>query len=148
MAQQLSLIPVQVTFHPGAIGTSRPLFTFILDGVVIPPGEIMYIRVPSGIGMIVFQLDTAEGSEQAYFQTEPIQWFGTDLDGNRVNTPLPLPSSFSFDRVNDTLLKVVDFNSNLSPLPADKNHWFNLIVAYEGNTYGSDPSIVNEPPIQ
>ncbi len=98
--------------------------------------------------MIVFSLGTQEGSEhEAFFQTYPIQWFKTDSEGNKTNTPLPIPGSFSFERTSDKLLKLFDFNANLSKSLIDTNHWFNLVVTYDGKTYGSDPSIVNQPPI-
>jgi len=45
-------------------------------------------------------------------------------------------------RVGDYHVTLLDFNSATEPL----SHRFNVVVAYMGQTYGSDPIIINEPP--
>jgi hypothetical protein len=147
VAQELKLFQVEVTFHPEALPpSSGPLFTFILNGKVIPPGEIMSIPVLSGIGMIVFNLKTTPGFREASFQTSAVQWFETGPNGEMRDNPVPAPGMFWVERSTDQVVRLIDFNSNHSNEVSEKTHWFNLVVAYEGKTYGADPSIVNEPP--
>ena len=98
--------------------------------------------------MIVFNLTTVPGfGEEAYFQTVPIQWLGTGEDGLQTPIPVAVPGMFAFERSTDRLVRLTDFNSNWSTLPKESVHWFNLVVSYGGKTYGADPSIVNQPPI-
>lgn len=144
--QTLSLFHIGVEFHPDAIGNpSGTLFTFTWeDGQPLPNNQI---PVPSGIGMIVFNLSTAPGSPtEALFQTSPVQWFATGLDGEATPLPIPTPGMFWVERAADQVVRLIDYNSNQSSLVREQTHWFNLVVAYDGNTYGADPSIVNEPP--
>lgn len=97
--------------------------------------------------MIVFNLTTAPDSEdEASFQTSPIQWFGTSTNGERLPNPIPTPGMFWVERAADQVARLIDFNSNRSHLDHESIHWFNLVVAYKGQTYGADPSIVNQPP--
>lgn len=144
---KLSLFNVEVEFNPSAIlDPVLPMFAFTVNGLITPPGELTVIPVPSGIGMIVFRLSTLGDGPGASFQTNAIQWFATDPDGLNSNNPTEAPGMFSFHRQSDTIVRLIDFNSNLSESPQETTHWFNIVVAYEGQTYGSDPSIVNEPP--
>lgn len=137
----VNLFQIQVTFNPGNIGTQNPLFTF--------GGDITgtTITVPPGPAMIVFHLDTAPPTIPAKFQTAPVQWFGTDGNGNSTGEPAPVPGMFSVQRANENSVTLLDFNVNKNNIAQEMNHWFNLVVAYDGQTYGSDPSIVNQPPV-
>lgn len=99
--------------------------------------------------MIVFHLTTAitpESLDEAYFQTSPIQWFETDSEGRRRDRPIATPGMFWVERAADKVVRLIDFNSNNSPLASEQIHWFNIVVAYKGKTYGADPTIINQPP--
>ncbi len=145
---ELNIFTVDVRFHPAAINEpGQPLFTFRLGDLDIPPGSVMSISVPSGIAMIVFTLTTEPGgSAEAFFQTVPVQWLGTGIDGGKLGNPVAVPGMFSFDRLGENTVRLIDFNSNQSTLLKEKTHWFNLLVSYGGNTFSADPSIVNLPP--
>ena len=145
----LNLLRIQVTFNPDNIGSldpeENPLFTFSgdIEGTNIP--------IPSGIAMIVFNLDTAPTTilpapAPAVFQTSPIQWFETAEGGSSTNNPTLLPGMFMFQRIGDTTVTLLDFNSNQSEELVNTNHWFHIVVVYNTFTYGSDPTIINQPP--
>jgi hypothetical protein len=122
--------------------------TFDVSKIHLPEGPISTnlidrrLTVPQGITMIVFLLETinSPSSEVAVFQTSPIQWFQAD-----GTTPAPTPKMFIVQRLGDQNITILDFNS--TPPPSPLSHTFNIVVAYGGQTYGSDPTIVNEPPI-
>ena len=137
----VNVFHIQVTFHPENIGRSSGLFTFRGDIVGTT------ITVPYGPAMIVFHLDTDPPTIPAMFQTSPVQWFGTDVNGESNGLPAKTPGMFSVQRSNDHSITLLDFNVNRINSAQDKNHWFNLVVAYNGQTYGSDPTIVNDPPM-
>lgn len=145
-----NLLRVTVTFNPNNIGNpdpaANPLFTFSGDIVGTT------ITVPAGLGLIVLDLETVPipilpAPAPAVFQTTPVQWFRTGADGTSTFEPSLRPGMFMFQRIGDQTVTLLDFNSNQSSEPVDKNHWFHLIVVYNKNTYGSDPSIVNDPPV-
>jgi hypothetical protein len=135
------LLEIFATFHPGNIGTSNPLFTFSGDI------EGTTIRVPRGLAMIVFHLETDPPTIPALFQTSPVQWFGTDLNGNSTGRPVETPGMFVVQRADENSVTLLDYNVNRRDSAPDMIHWFNLVVAYDGKTYGADPTIVNEPPV-
>ncbi|HTQ80438.1 MAG TPA: hypothetical protein VMM92_10615 [Thermoanaerobaculia bacterium] len=140
----LNLFRIEATFHPENIGVSgAPLLTY--SGDITPDREV---SVPAGIALIVFNLNTSPSSPiKALFQTSPVQWFETQLDGTNSRVPTLLPDMFMFQRIGDTTVTLLDFNSNQLNSDFDKNHWFNLVLSYDGATYGSDPMIINEPPV-
>lgn len=137
MAQQIpvNVLQIQVTFYPGNIGSPNPLFSFSgdIDGTTIP--------VPPGFAMIIFSLTTDQAIPpavgQAIFQTSPVQWMSED------GTPTETPGMFTVQRAHDASVTLLDFNANMQG--PDEPHVFNLVVAYNGQTYGADPSIVNQP---
>jgi hypothetical protein len=140
----LSRLVIEVTFHPENIGTDSSIFTF--GGDITLPEKV--ITVPQGIGMIIFNLQTQPATAgQAVFQTSPIEWLGTTPEGKSTGIPVLAPHMFVFQRIGDNILTLIDFNSNQFDTDFDKNHPFNLVVLYNSQTYGSDPTIVNEPPM-
>ena len=149
----LNYFSIDVEFLPENIGTSDSLFEFTMDGEVLPDKRII---VFPGITMLIFTLRTrppivGPAPPPAVFQTSPIQWFETVREGPEAglnsNAPTQTPGMFLVQRLGDTVLTLVDFNSNPFDTDFDKNHWFNLVVTFsDGKTYGSDPVIVNEPP--
>ena len=144
---KLTLFQVGVEFNPPAITDPLlPLFIFTLNGERIPPDQTMVIPVDSGIAMIVFNLTTLPGFPNASFQTSPIQWFETGLNGERRDNSIPTPGMFWVEKSSEQVVRLIDFNSNHSHEVHEKTHWFNIVVAYEGKTYGADPTIINEPP--
>jgi hypothetical protein len=145
---ELSRKVIEVTFHPENIGTESSIFTF--SGDIELPAKT--IKIPQGIGMIIFNLLTAPTTANpapppALFQTAPVEWFETTPEGIATNVPKLAPHMFVFQRIGDTTLTLLDFNSNQIDTDFDKNHPFNLVITYDGQTYGSDPVIVNEPPV-
>ncbi|HEV7506290.1 MAG TPA: hypothetical protein VGS07_15400 [Thermoanaerobaculia bacterium] len=120
----LMMSQVAVTFDASSLAISTD----------IPPSEGLLI--PAGITMIVLTLSTINGTSEAVFQTAPIQWFAAD----NPFAPADPPALFVIQRHGDKKVTLLDFNS------APDSHRFNIVVAYEGNTYGSDPMIINEPP--
>jgi hypothetical protein len=138
LERPLTIYEIQVTFHPGNIGSPAPLFTF--QGNIDP--ETNTITVLPGLAMIIFSLETEEMMPpefgQAIFQTSPVQWMNAQ-DG----TPTETPGMFTVQRAHGTAVTLLDFNANMQG-PAE-THVFNLVVAYKGQTYGADPSIVNQP---
>ena len=105
------------------------------------------IRIPQGLSMLVFELKTIkeEGSDlEAQFPTYPIEWFLRDPVTN-LTRPIPQPECFQVQFFNEQRCTILDFNSVLRA--SEKNeHPFNVVVAYNNKTYGSDPTIVNQPP--
>lgn len=130
---------IKVIFDPTPISAGGlPIFTFE------PAGPY---SIPQGLTMIVFTLDTSgDGDAEALFQTTPVQWFETAEDGDATTNPALLPGMFMFQRLGDQLVTLLDFNSNPSGGSKDMNHHFNVVVTYDGETYGSDPTIINLPP--
>ena len=156
MELPVNMLKIDVTFYPDNIGLKGPLFGFTGDvGIIVIDGaEYPKISVPQGIAMIVFTLSTYTAPtikhqplSSAVFQTSPVQWFETAKEGGgNSGEPALEPLMFMSQRIGDQTLTLIDFNSNQSVLEFDKNHWFNLVIAYEDRTYGSDPVIVNMPP--
>ena len=128
---ELSFQSVTVTFNPAGIpNPDIPILTFSNREIV----------VPAGIGMITFHLETVgvSQSEGARFQTSPLQW----LDPQNPEVPILDPHMFVLQRIGDWDLTLVDYNSVLG---SSVTHLFNIVVVYQGQTYGSDPTIINEP---
>lgn len=103
-------------------------------------GEDRMIYVPQGIAMLSFHLVTTGNSSpstDAAFQSVPIQWF--EEDGK---TPMPQPGAYTVQWFKPNHFSVIIFNSAID----ENKHLFNVIVTYDGNTYGSDPTIVTQPP--
>lgn len=101
------------------------------------------IRIKQGISMLVFTLETIpDGSGlEAQFPTYPIEWF---VQSSKGTMPVGQPECFQVQFFNEKRCTIVDFNTVLD---AETNkHPFNVVVAYDGKTYGSDPTIINEPP--
>jgi len=97
------------------------------------------ITIPQGIGMISFQLETINNPPgmDAGFQTVPIQWL--EPDGL---TPMPQPNSYVVQWFRPKVFTLTCFNSVV-----DLNtQLFNIVVLYDGKTYGDDPTIVTQPP--
>lgn len=127
-AAAINMTTVQVSFDPATSSLSTD----------IPPTGI---SVPQGISMIVLQLSTSDAgptSPQAVFQTVPIQWF----DFANPTLPTRQADTYLVQRVSDFQFTIVVFNS--APVPV--SHRFNIVVAYDGKTFGADPVIINEPP--
>ncbi len=141
----VTLYTIGVTFLPQNIGTEDPLFSLAgdIDGEF--EGQAgNFIIVEQGIGIINFQLDQTADPDTGFvpqFPTNPVGWFN-NTENNQV--PQPQAACFQVSWYNSFRFTVLDFNSALPPNP--EFHAFNIIVAYEGQTYGSDPVIVNMPP--
>lgn len=134
-------ITITVTFDPSKIATEDGPIS--LDGpftIVQPPfpqPRQKLLSIAQGMSLIVFRLAPIAGDIQPQFPTYPIEWFGGD--GN----PISQPECFDVHWYNPNQCTVIDTNSALVSNP----HNFNVVVAYNGRTYGSDPTIVNEPPM-
>jgi hypothetical protein len=144
MATALQNVTVTVTFNPANIGTptgpislssNSPDFT-LGNPTGDPPTQI---SVHPGICMIVFSLAPVEGSLiQPQFPTYPFVWFNQE-----GGSSIPQPDCYDVHWYNTNQCTVVDFNSALNTNP----HVFNILVSYNNQTYGTDPVIVNEPPM-
>lgn len=147
---ELQRLVIEATFHPDRIGNPDPemfpLFTF--SGDIDPSTREITVR--QGIAMIIFNLNAEQIGTPPFpevmFQTDPIQWFKTAENGGSTGNPALAPHMFMFQRIGDKTVTLIDFNSNQSHAPVDENHVFNLVVTYNNNTYGSDPTIINLPP--
>ncbi|HEX3529501.1 MAG TPA: hypothetical protein VH988_20775 [Thermoanaerobaculia bacterium] len=135
-------ITINVIFDPSKITTPEGPIT--LDGpftIIQPPPPApsrKQLSIAQGITMIVFKLaPAAPGDPQPQFPAYPIEWF--DGDGNTIAQP----DCFDVHWYNPNQCTVLDSNSALVANP----HVFNVVVAYNNKTYGSDPTIVNEPPM-
>src|SRR5262249_59681406 len=114
-------------FQPENIGSGSSLFTF--SGDIEDPTTLKLIKIPSGIGIIVFNLSTAPGAPyQAVFQTSPIEWLEITPEGGTTNLPTLAPHMFVFQRIGNNTVTLIDFNSNQFDTDFDKNHPFNLVV--------------------
>jgi hypothetical protein len=137
----MQTMTVAVTFDPGNL--TAPEGPITLDGpffTIIPPPPspaVRQLRIAQGITLIVFQLLPTLADPQPQFPTYPIEWF--DGDGNTI----PQPECFDVHWYNPHQCTVVDTNSAL----VSNSHVFNILVAYNKMTYGTDPVIVNEPPM-
>jgi hypothetical protein len=110
--------------------------TFTFSGPDIVNREI---TVEQGISMIGFSLTTAQGSEfDALFQSDPIQWF--EEDGV---TPMVQPSTYLVQWFRPKYCTITCFNAD----EFMNIHNFNIVIAYNGQTFGTDPVIVNQPPM-
>jgi hypothetical protein len=135
----LNMVEVIATFNPTNIGSpTNPLSTNIEpDGLRIEPGLTMIVM------KLVTSPDPPSGILPAVFQTNPIQWF----DADNAAAPVLDPGMYLIQRIGDNQITLLDFNSNFSWVGENMNHRFNLIVNYNGATYGGDPMIINEPPV-
>jgi len=107
-----------------------------------PPSPPSSLLIQQGISIIVFEVVTLnQGSgPEAQFPTYPIEWFTNN--GGEFNTPIAQPDCFQVHWYNPRQCTVIDTNSALF----ENSHPFNVVVAYENQTYGTDPVIVNMPP--
>jgi|GEM_PF-3208608 len=106
-----------------------------------PPPAPKQLLIPQGISLIVFEVVTEPPGSipEAQFPTYPIEWF---TPTEPFNTPIAQPECFQVHWYNPRQCTVVDTNTALF----GNQHPFNVVVAYENKTYGSDPVIVNQPP--
>lgn len=136
---ELSQYPVQVYFDVNNLADPiRIESSFFLPGTKDLP-------IPQGISLIVLQLipvNTVVGGPQPQFPTYPIEWFEW-LDDGITTRAMPQPEWFQVQRFNEIRCTIVDFNTALRN--ENNRHPFNVVVAYNNKTYGSDPTIVNEP---
>lgn len=109
-----------------------------------PPPPVETISIAQGIGMIIFtMLPTLSATDglRAEFPSNPVGWFNST---NPDQTALIWPQNFQVQWFDQNRFTLVDFNSAL----VRNEHAFNVIVAYGGQTYGADPTIINDPPIE
>lgn len=105
------------------------------------------LHVAQGVQLIVFSLQPVNGGigPQPQFPAYPIEWLGGP--GGPMLAP---PATFHAQWFNTNRFTLVDYNSTLwegeGVTPAGDEHVFNVVVVWEGNTYGSDPTIINDPP--
>lgn len=102
------------------------------------------LRVQQGINMIVLGLETtnkADGDPDAEFPIYPVVWFTTDREG--YQSTIHQPECFDVQWHNHQQCTLVDTNSSL----IEKPHKFNVLVSYKEQTYGTDPVIINQPPL-
>jgi len=135
----LNRYKLTVFFDTEKVGTGEDPIK--IEGPFDPPGS-KNLPIPQGIGLIVLEVVTLPlGSvPEAQFPTYPIEWFVNN--GGEFNTPIAQPECFQVHWYNPRQCTVVDTNTALF----ENSHPFNVVVAYENKTYGSDPAIVNEPP--
>jgi hypothetical protein len=107
------------------------------------PSQRYRLHVPQGIHLIHFQLATLRPAfppgpivPDAMFPSYPVQW----LDAQQRTAPQP--PSYSGQFFTPFQFVLVIFNAAAFQVP----HQFSLAVVYEGKTYVSDPTIINEPP--
>lgn len=103
------------------------------------------LTVPQGISLIILQLthqDLPDGAPKPEFPTYPIEWFEW-LDDGTTTRAVQQSEWFQVQRFNEIRCTIVDFNTAL--INEKNRHPFNVVVAYNNKTYGSDPTIVNEP---
>lgn len=125
----VNMLSVGVQYNP-----SNNTFTF--SGPDIVDREI---QVEQGISMIGFSLTTAPESEyEALFQSDPIQWF--EEDGV---TPMAQPSAYLVQWFRPKYCTLTCFNAD----EFENAHTFNIVIAYNGQTFGTDPTIINQPPM-
>jgi hypothetical protein len=138
VAASLTKFKLTVFFHTERIGTGEDPIE--IEGPFDPP-DSKNLRVPQGIGLIVFEVVTLPlgSTPEAQFPTYPIEWFTNN--GGEFNTPIAQPESFEVRWYNPRQCTVIDTNTALF----ENSHPFNVVVAYKNNTYGSDPTIINEP---
>ncbi|HEY0515184.1 MAG TPA: hypothetical protein VGH73_25025 [Thermoanaerobaculia bacterium] len=134
---------ITVYFDTSAIGSPGGPITIAKGPVspVIPP-PLKELLIPQGISIIVFAVVTLNQGDgpEAQFPTYPIEWFVNN--GGPYNTPVAQPDCFQVHWYNPRQVTVVDTNSALF----ENRHPFNVVVAYENQTYGTDPTIINQPP--
>lgn len=136
MPPTLNTYPIKVYFSMLKLHNSENPISF---GGIGPDNPL---SIPQGVSTITFSLEVIDGEPDGLvaFPTFPIEWF----DAEDPETPVAQPEWFTIQRLNSAYFVVVDFNS----APVRMNHPFNVLVSYQNRTYGSDPTIVNEPPIQ
>lgn len=116
-----------------------------IEGPFTPPTSKDLLIKP-GIALIVLELVTlhrAEGGPAAEFPTYPIEWFDWLEDGAGTRATSQ-PECFQVQRFSETRCTIVDYNTTLH-WSGSSSHPFNVAVSYNNKTYGSDPTIVNEP---
>jgi hypothetical protein len=108
-----------------------------------PPAERYQLPVPQGVHLIHFQLKTKQPESppepilaDAMFPSYPVQWLDAQLK------TAAQPPSYSGQFFTPYQFVLVIFNAAAFQVP----HQFSLAVVYDGKTYVSDPTIINEPP--
>lgn len=131
--------------QPISISAVPPFSSFPLP----PPqtGTQNGFSIEQGIALIVLNLLTTNQGDgpEAQFPTYPIEWFTPPQVGATFlfNTPIAQPDCFQVHWYNPRQCTIVDTNTAL----ATNQHPFNVVVAYKNQTYGTDPVIVNQPPM-
>ena len=134
----LNTVTITVDFDPGKIAASADPITLTGPFLNLGPPTPRLLTIPQGITMIVFKLTPlADAALQPQFATPPIAW----LDA--IGTTVTQADCFVLHPYNPNHFTVIDFNS----AQTTQQHLFNVLVTYDGQTYPSDPSIVNEPPM-
>lgn len=97
------------------------------------------IGIPQGIHMIHFKLSTENGKDglAASFPSYPIQWLNEE-GGTNLQPQCYLGQWFAPDQCSLVVFNAAGFETR---------HVFNVVVAYDQKVYGSDPTIINEPPV-
>ena len=138
MPPTLSEYRLKVQFDVDKIHDGEPI---TIEGP-FDPSDSKQLRVSQGISLIVLELITLNQGDgpEAQFPTYPIEWF-VNQEGSPYNTPVAQPGGFEVHWHNPRQCTIVDTNTALF----QNSHPFNVVVAYKNKTYGSDPTIVNEP---
>ncbi|HSF43744.1 MAG TPA: hypothetical protein VLT87_28380 [Thermoanaerobaculia bacterium] len=130
---------------PQLVGVQILAIKVNVDSASTPPtiqlsGDISdgEIRMPQGINIIIFILEDLLG--EAEFPTYPIEW----LKKNDVKDT-DQPRSFLVERMDARHCMIVDFNCHPGP-DQPMSYKFNILATIGGKTYGTDPTIINEPP--
>lgn len=139
MPPTLNTVQLNVEFNPANLTSPEGPVSISGPFITIPPNPTRLLLIPQGITLIVFNLIPLLPGEDAQpqFPTYPIEWF------NESGSTISQPDCFDVHWYNPNQCTVVDFNSALQAQP----HTFNVVVAYKNKTYGTDPTIVNQPPI-
>ena len=130
------LFRVTVTFNP--LNSSIVLLSddFIVDTNLTQ----RQLPIPQGISLIVLDLITLPGfvGDPATWGNPAITWFNTD------GIEIPRPDVFLVQSFYPGHITIVDFNTVKQSNP----HQFNVNLLYAGQPISSDPTIINEPPMQ
>jgi|ERR1700681_3514201 len=131
------LFRVTVTFNP----MNRSIVLLSDDFIVDTDLSNRQLPIPQGISLIVLDLITLPGfvGDPAEWNNPAITWLNSDL------TPMnSTPDVFLVQTFNPGHITIVDFNTVKQP----NSHRFNVNLLYAGQPISSDPTIINEPPMQ